>query len=74
MSTSVRVVLGDRSYDIYVGPGLLEQAGRLMKPLLAGPRVFVVTDENVERLYLDNLKDSLDAAGIENHGVGSAGR
>jgi 3-dehydroquinate synthase len=69
MSQAIHVALGDRAYDIHAGPGLLDQAGKLIKPLLASPRVFVVTDENVEALHLDRLKDALDAAKIENHGV-----
>ncbi len=69
MKTDIRVLLGERSYDIRVGPGLLAQAGGLIRPLLASPRVFVVTDENLERLHLSRLRDSLDAVGIENHGV-----
>ncbi len=69
MTSTIRVELGDRSYDIHAAPGLLAQAGELIKPLLSSPRVFVVTDENLENLHLEALKDSLDAAGIENHGV-----
>jgi len=69
MSATLQVSLGERSYDILVGPGLLAQAGALIRPLLSSPRVFVVTDENIEKLHLETLKDSLDEAGIENHGV-----
>jgi len=56
--------LGDRSYDILVGTGLLAQAGGLMLPVLAQKRVFVVSDQNVALLHLPALFDSLDAAGI----------
>lgn len=69
MAATLQVALGDRSYDIMVGPGLLARAGASIRPLLASPRVFVVTDETVETLHLGTLKDSLDAAGIANHGV-----
>lgn len=69
MTSAITVALGDRSYDIHVGAGLLSRAGRLLRPLLPSPRVFVVTDENIEGLHLDALKESLDAAGIDNHGV-----
>lgn len=67
--SSISVSLGARSYDIHAGPGLLEQAGPLIRPLLDAPRLFVVTDENVAARHLDRLKDGLEAAGIENHGV-----
>lgn len=69
MTAAIRVDLGDRSYDIHAAPGLLAQAGNLIKPLMASPRAFVVTDENLERLHLDALKESLDQAGIDHHGV-----
>jgi 3-dehydroquinate synthase len=69
MIASITVALGERSYDIHVGAGLLAEAGKKIRPLLPSPRVFVVTDENLESLHLEALKDSLDRADIENHGV-----
>ena len=38
------VRLGDRSYPIHLGAGLLERAGELIAPLLRTPRVYLVTD------------------------------
>ncbi len=69
MTSVLSVALGERSYDIHVGAGLLAKAGALIRPLLSTPRVFVVTDETVAALHLEALKDALDGAGIENHGV-----
>jgi 3-dehydroquinate synthase len=60
----LRVDLGPRSYDILIGSGLIAEAGRHLKPLLAEPRIFVVTDELVARHYLAMLQASLQAAGI----------
>ena len=51
-------------YDIHIGPGLLPRAGELIAPLLARPRTFIITDENVAALHLHTLQQSLDAAGI----------
>jgi 3-dehydroquinate synthase len=65
ITSPISVALGDRSYEIHIGRRLLGQAGTLIKPLLATPKVFVVTDENVARLHLEALAASLDAAGIE---------
>ncbi len=62
----LRVKLGERSYDILVGEGLLVRAGRLMKPVLAQSRVIIVTDDNVAPLYLSALCGALDGEGI-NH-------
>ncbi len=60
----VRVDLGARSYDILTGRGLLARAGGLIGPLIAQPRVAIVTDRTVADLHLAPLTDSLDAAGI----------
>src|SRR5262252_6048262 len=65
----LRVELGPRSYDILIGSGLIAEAGRHLKPLLAEPRVFVVTDEHVARHYLAMLQASLEAAGLSPNAV-----
>lgn len=62
--STMTVDLGDRSYDILVGNGLLSEAGSLIQPLLAEPRVVIVTDETVEKQWLKPLISSLDGAGI----------
>ncbi len=60
----ISVDLGERSYTIHIGPGLMNRAGEMMRPLMAGRRAFVVTDDTVGPLYLPRLQDSLAAAGI----------
>ncbi|MEX0840278.1 MAG: 3-dehydroquinate synthase [Parvibaculum sp.] len=60
----IAVDLGDRTYDILVGPGLIADAGTYLKPLLRRARLAIVTDETVARLHLPALQKSLDAAGI----------
>ncbi|MEX0283111.1 MAG: 3-dehydroquinate synthase [Paracoccaceae bacterium] len=65
MRETVRVALGDRSYDVRIGPGLLAQAGTEIAPLLNRPRVAVLTDETVAGLHLESLRAGLAAAGIE---------
>jgi 3-dehydroquinate synthase len=64
MSDRIDVELGARSYGIHVGPGLIDCAGELMRPLAAGG-VVVVTDRNVAALHLERLLDSLRAARID---------
>jgi 3-dehydroquinate synthase len=56
---TVRVSLGERSYPIHIGTGLLGRR-ELLAPALAGGRVVVVSDENVAPLYLDRLVAGLD--------------
>ncbi len=65
MSETVHVPLGDRAYDIRIGGGLLARAGAEIAPLLARPRVAVLTDENVAAAHLEGLRAGLAAEGIE---------
>ncbi len=64
MVETVPVRLGTRSYDIHIGPSLLENAGALLKPLLARPRIAIVTDENVFAAQADRLKGGLKKGGV----------
>ncbi|HLF58596.1 MAG TPA: 3-dehydroquinate synthase [Alphaproteobacteria bacterium] len=61
---TVRVELGDRSYDIVIGAGLLAKAERYIAPVLARPNVIVVTDRTVEKLYVEPLEAALARANI----------
>jgi 3-dehydroquinate synthase len=64
-SQPLRVELGERSYDIHLGRGLLDAAGELLGPLLRLPRVAMVTDERVAASgHPDRLEASLARAGI----------
>jgi 3-dehydroquinate synthase len=65
MSVAVRVELGARSYDVRIGVGLIAAAADHIAPLLARPRVVVISDETVAALHLDALRDALTAVGIE---------
>ena len=63
---TVPVQLGERSYDIYVGPGLLRDAGALIAVVLRSGQnsIPVVTDENVVRLHYPELAKSLAGVGL----------
>lgn len=61
---TVPVDLGDRSYAIRIGAGLIADAGKHVAPLLKQKRVIIVTDANVGKHYLAPLTESLKAAGI----------
>ncbi len=60
----VRVPLGERSYDVRIGRGLLARSGAEIAPFLSQPKVAVITDETVAALHLDALRDGLALAGI----------
>jgi 3-dehydroquinate synthase len=61
---TVNVALGDRSYPIHIGSGLLQRA-ELVRAHLAQPRVAIVTNDVVGPLYLDALGGVLERAGVQ---------
>lgn len=61
---TVHVALGERAYDILIGPRLLDDAGALLAEKFPGRRYGIVTDENVAKAQLPRLLASLDAAGL----------
>ncbi|WP_028748689.1 3-dehydroquinate synthase [Rhizobium mesoamericanum] len=60
----VHVPLGERAYDILIGPGLIARAGAEIAARLKGRKAAVITDAHVAPLYLDALVHSLEQAGI----------
>ena len=59
------VDLGERSYPIYIGAGLLAQLSSLL-PALRGNQVLVVTNTTMAPLYLDKV-----LAGLQGYQVSS---
>ena len=60
----VPVSLGERSYEVRIGRGLIGRAGAEIAPLLRRKRVAIVTDETVAPLHLAALEAALAAEGI----------
>lgn len=60
---TLEVSLGDRSYPIHIGSGLLTRA-ELLLPHLKRKQVAIVTNTTVAPLYLQTLSDTLQAAGV----------
>lgn len=58
------VDLGERSYSIHIGPGLLSNKSSY-SPALSGRRVLVVTNETIAPLYLHHLDAPLADARCE---------
>ncbi len=58
---TVRVALGERSYDILIGAGLLARIGAFLSSLNLGQRGVIITDTNVEKLYAAKLRAVLAA-------------
>jgi 3-dehydroquinate synthase len=61
---TVRVALGERSYDIAIGRGLLSGLGHRIAALRPGAAAAIVTDETVARLHAPAAEAALAAAGI----------
>lgn len=61
---TVRVELGERAYDILIGPGLIAAAGHEIASRMKGRKIAVVTDEHVAPLYLAPLMAALEREGI----------
>jgi 3-dehydroquinate synthase len=64
MSVTIPVGLGARAYDVVIGPGLLDQAGQRIAPLLKRKRVAIVSDETVWGLHGARLTGALAGAGV----------
>ena len=54
-----------RPYDIVIGQGILGQCGDAVKELFPEGQTVIVTDDNVEPLYLETLKRSFQRCEIE---------
>ncbi|WP_300368702.1 3-dehydroquinate synthase [Brachyspira sp.] len=52
------------NYDILVQKGLLKETGNLVKNILRGKRALIVTDDIVNKLYTDIVKESLEKENI----------
>jgi shikimate kinase/3-dehydroquinate synthase len=65
----VAVDLGARSYDIWIGDGLVAQAGAHLARMAPGAAAAIVTDANVARQHLQPLQESLAAAGIRHSNI-----
>ena len=64
MSETVNVVLGGRSYEVRIGRGLIDRAGRHVKPLLKRDFTVVVMDRTVADLHGERLLGALRSEGI----------
>jgi 3-dehydroquinate synthase len=61
---TVRVELGERSYDIKIGTGTLESIGAELNSLGFKDKAVLITNEAINKLYADKLTESLEDAGL----------
>ena len=64
MTRAIPVGLAERAYEVLVGPGLIDQAGRLLAPILPRGRTAVVTDRNVADHHGERLAAALERGGV----------
>ena len=60
---TLEVALGDRSYPIHIGGGLLQRAD-LILPAIGRKKAVIVTNTTVAPLYLARLTATLESAGV----------
>lgn len=68
MSQQLTVGLEERSYNIYIGAGLLANVDLLQRHILRN-RVAIVTNTTVAPLYLNKLTEQLQRVGIAVHQI-----
>lgn len=62
---SIKVRLGERSYPIYFGSGIISDFGRTYNRFLKSNRVVVVTNPTVGELYFAAISESLEKEGFD---------
>lgn len=61
---TLKVDLGERSYPIYIGSGLLSNP-ELYRPHIRGRQVLIVTNDTVAPIYLNDVKKALDGYQVD---------
>ena len=59
------VKLGKRSYPIFIGENLILEVGKIIESLGKYSKIIIVTDNNVSKYYLQELKNSLKSKKVE---------
>ncbi|MEM1316877.1 MAG: 3-dehydroquinate synthase family protein, partial [Pseudomonadota bacterium] len=65
LANTVTVELGERSYDIVIGDGVLSSVGERIAWNYPGARAVIVTDDKVDGLYGETVRNSCFQAGVD---------
>jgi 3-dehydroquinate synthase len=57
-------IKAEKAYDVTIGTGLLASCGNIITKLISPCRAVIITDSNVEKLFLRIVADSLKNAGF----------
>ena len=69
----LKINLKDDSYDIFIENGLIDKASEYIKNVYKNKKVYIITDSNVEKLYLNQVMKSLEKDFIVDYVVIPAG-
>ncbi len=61
----INVNLGKDSYEIFIGFDIVKNLGSYVKEVFSGKKILIITDDNLERLYIEYVKDILTKASYE---------
>ncbi|MDC0801384.1 3-dehydroquinate synthase [Clostridium paraputrificum] len=65
MKKKLFVDLKENNYNILIEKGLLNKLGEELKNIYFGEKIFIITDENVDKYYGSKVKDELDKIGYK---------
>lgn len=55
----LKISLTDNSYDIFIEEGLINKSSQYIKEVYKNKKVYIITDSNVEKLYLNQVIEAL---------------
>ena len=56
---NIKIELKNHSYDIFIEKGILDKANTYIKKVYNNKNLYIITDDNVSKLYLDKLVEVL---------------
>ncbi len=61
----INVNLGKDSYEIFIGFDLIKNLGTYVKEVFNGRKILIITDDNLEKLYINIVSELLYTSGYE---------
>jgi 3-dehydroquinate synthase len=61
----ILVNLGDRSYDVLIGKGIISRLPKLLKGIVGTPKVLLITSQSINRLYGKQIAKLLKGSRFE---------
>ena len=70
---NLKISLKDNSYNIFIEEGIINNASNYIKQIYSNKKIYIITDSNVSKLYLDSLINALSNDFIVDYVVVPAG-